>query len=320
VGCRARTTGRPEEALAVAQNLRERRIPCDVLTLDGRAAWRVETRFRFRVGPERFPIPRRARAIREQTLRVCVWEYPYVSCTRACFRELAQRGFLLTHAQRRSVRLRVGPRPRHEPFGDVSTPLPDSGIVDFTNPAAFAWWRDAHRALFADGVGVIKSDFGEHVPDDAVELQRRLGPALPQRLSAAVQPVRLRGDARVPARGRGRRWCGAARLDRQPALSHRLGRRSAERLGGPCRIAARRTVVGDERQPVSQLRHWRLLRRDATVGRAVPCVGCKQPSSARISACMGIGEREPWIHGPEVEAICRKWLAFRYRLIPYPRP
>ena len=31
----------------------------------------------------------------------------------------------------------------------------------------------------------------------------------------------------------------------------------------------------------------------------------------------GIGEREPWVFGPEIEAICRKWLAFRYRLIPY---
>jgi alpha-D-xyloside xylohydrolase len=31
----------------------------------------------------------------------------------------------------------------------------------------------------------------------------------------------------------------------------------------------------------------------------------------------GAGEREPWIFGPETEAVCRKWLAFRYRLIPY---
>ena len=31
----------------------------------------------------------------------------------------------------------------------------------------------------------------------------------------------------------------------------------------------------------------------------------------------GMGEREPWVYGPETEAICRKWLAFRYRLIPY---
>ena len=31
----------------------------------------------------------------------------------------------------------------------------------------------------------------------------------------------------------------------------------------------------------------------------------------------GIGEREPWAFGDEAEAIARKWLAFRYRLLPY---
>jgi alpha-D-xyloside xylohydrolase len=31
----------------------------------------------------------------------------------------------------------------------------------------------------------------------------------------------------------------------------------------------------------------------------------------------GIGEREPWAFGGEAEAIARKWLAMRYRLVPY---
>jgi len=31
----------------------------------------------------------------------------------------------------------------------------------------------------------------------------------------------------------------------------------------------------------------------------------------------GIGEREPWAFGIEAEAIAKKWLAIRYRLIPY---
>jgi alpha-D-xyloside xylohydrolase len=30
-----------------------------------------------------------------------------------------------------------------------------------------------------------------------------------------------------------------------------------------------------------------------------------------------LGEREPWTFGAEAEAVTRKWLAFRYRLIPY---
>jgi alpha-D-xyloside xylohydrolase len=31
----------------------------------------------------------------------------------------------------------------------------------------------------------------------------------------------------------------------------------------------------------------------------------------------GRGDREPWAFGAEAEAVCRKWLTFRYRLVPY---
>src|SRR2546422_4774362 len=33
----------PDEAIAVAEQLRARKIPCDVLSLDGRAVWDVQT-------------------------------------------------------------------------------------------------------------------------------------------------------------------------------------------------------------------------------------------------------------------------------------
>ena len=159
----------PEEALAVAQKLRERRIPCDVLTLDGRAAWRVETRFDFEWDEERFSDPRATLdAIHALDLKVCVWEYPYVSIHSQLFQQLAQRGYLLKTIDGDPYVFGWDVAPGTSPFGDVLTPLPESGIVDFTHPEAYAWWRDAHRALFADGVDVIKSDFGEQVPDDAV--------------------------------------------------------------------------------------------------------------------------------------------------------
>ena len=159
----------PEEAIEVAATLRERRIPCDVITLDGRAAWKVETRFNFQWDPDRFADARSSlAALKAHHLRVCVWEYPYVSVHDPLFAELAGRGFLLKNAAGDPLVFGWDTTPGTSPFGNVLTPLPPSGILDFTNPAAFAWWRDAHQTLFADGVDVIKSDFGEQVPDDAV--------------------------------------------------------------------------------------------------------------------------------------------------------
>ena len=159
----------PEEAAAVAAKLRAHRIPCDVLTLDGRAAWEVETRFDFEWDPERFPNPLASlAAIKEHNLRICVWEYPYVSVHSPLFEDLASRGYLLTTRDGEPYVFGWDTSPGTSPFGKVLTPLPESGIVDFTHPGAYVWWRDAHAALFADGVDVIKSDFGEQVPDDAV--------------------------------------------------------------------------------------------------------------------------------------------------------
>ena len=115
----------PEQAIDVAQKLRERRIPCDVLALDGRAAWNTETRFNFEWDADRFPDPKAALAqIRARNLRVCVWEYPYVSVHSRLFRELAQRGYLLKTANGDPYVFAWDRSPTTSPFGSVLTPLP----------------------------------------------------------------------------------------------------------------------------------------------------------------------------------------------------
>jgi alpha-D-xyloside xylohydrolase len=158
-----------DDAIAVASRLRERRIPADVITLDGRAAWDVETRFDFTWDSTRYPDPPAAIAkLKSHNLKVCVWEYPYVSVNSPLFQELASQQFLLTTQNGDPYVFSWDTAPESSPFGSVLTPLPESGIVDFTNPDAYAWWRDAHQPLFEDGIDVIKSDFGEQVPVDAV--------------------------------------------------------------------------------------------------------------------------------------------------------
>src|SRR4029079_1155461 len=139
----------PEDALAVAAKLRERKIPADVLTLDGRAAWDVDTRFDFSWDEKRFPDPAAALAkIKAHNLRVCVWEYPYVSVNSPLFQELASQQYLLLTQSGDPYVFAWDLSPATTPFGGVLTPLPESGIVDFTNPDAYAWWRDAHQPLF----------------------------------------------------------------------------------------------------------------------------------------------------------------------------
>jgi len=308
----------PEEAAAVAARLRERRIPCDVLTLDGRAAWQVGTRFNFRWDPERFPDPQGAlAAIKRHQLRVCVWEYPYVSIHDPLFQELFAKDYLLKNEHGDPYVFTWDTDPATSPFGNVLTPLPESGIVDFTHPGAYAWWRDAHQGLFEDGVDVIKSDFGEQVPDDAVasngDRGRRLHNVYPLLYNRCVWEATRKfapkenGAPMVWSRAAWSSqqrfpmgWGGDPQSDWEGLAASIRGGLSWGMSGNPYHSSDIGGFYGAEQPSAELFVRWL----QATVF----------SSHIRVH---GIGEREPWAFGDAAEAIARKWLAFRYRLIPY---
>lgn len=152
-----------DEILSAAKAVREQGLPCDVITFDGRAWQDTQTRFAFEWDASRYPDPRPViQALKKLDFKICVWEYPLISVAHDWFEEFANKGWLLTDR-------RNGKAYRYswdqQAFGKVLTPLPDSGIVDFTHPDAYAFWRDAHKPLFELGVDMIKVDFGEQLED-----------------------------------------------------------------------------------------------------------------------------------------------------------
>ena len=257
--------------------MRERRIPCDVLTLDGRAAWDVQTRFDFRVGPAALPRPAGdagedqgalAQGVR---LGIPVRVGPLAAVPGARRQALP--------AQDRDGDPYVfgwDTSPETSPFGDVLTPLPESGIVDFTNPAAYAWWRDAHEPLFEAGVDVIKSDFGEHVPDDAVAFNgdrgRRLHNVYPLLYNHCVfEATRKFGAQDTPPMVWGRAgWAGSQRYPIQWGGDPQS---DWEGLAASIRGGLSWGMSG---VPYHATRHRRLLRLGAAVAGALPALAADE--------------------------------------------
>ncbi len=309
-----------DEAMAVAEEVRARKIPCDVLVLDGRAVWEVRTRFDFQWDRLRYPEPASTFArMKRHSLRICVWEYPYVSVHSALFAELAAKRFLLTTAAGEPYVFSWDTAPATSPFSGMLTPLPDSGILDFTNPAAYAWWRDAHEPLFKAGVDVIKSDFGEQVPDDAVAFNGDRGvrlhnvyPLLYNRCvyeatkrfaPAATQPPIVwsragwTGSQRYPVQ-----WGGEPQSDWEGLAASIRGGLSWGMSGAPYHSSDIGGFYGSE-QPSAEL-YLRWLQMSVF------------SSHMRLH---GLGAREPWAFGEDTETIARQWIEFRYRLLPYLR-
>jgi alpha-D-xyloside xylohydrolase len=309
----------PQDAIDAAKEVRRRNIPCDVITIDGRAAWEVRTRFDFRWDPARYDDPKRILGeLRAQDLKVCVWEYPFVSVHNPLFRELEAKGWLLKKADGSAYVFDWVKDPTDDPFGKVLTPLPPSGALDFTHPEAARFWADSHDRLFDVGIDVIKSDFGEQVEDDMVaangDTGRRLHNVYPLLYNRCVYGATKRYNERT---GRGApmvwgrdgfigsqclpvQWGGDPQSDWEGMAASIRGGLSYGLSGVPYHATDVGGFYGAEQPSAELYLRW--------------------TANAIFSSHFryhGIGEREPWAFGEEAERVARRLLALRYRLIPY---
>ena len=105
--------------------------------------------------PATFPDPKgMLDRLHERGLQVCVWINPYIAQRSHLFDEGRELGYLVTRAD-----------------GSVwQWDMWQAGmaLVDFTNPAAVAWYQGKLRALLDMGVDCFKTDFGERIPTDVV--------------------------------------------------------------------------------------------------------------------------------------------------------
>ena len=300
-----------DELLSTAREIRRRGMPCDTITLDGRAWQDTETRFSFDWDATRYPDPASVLAeLKSMDFKICLWEYPLISVKNPLFRELAEKGWLLK--DRRTGKAYEYEWDR-EPFGDVLTPLPNSGLLDFTHPDAYAYWRDRHEELFSIGVDMIKADFGEQAPDDAVAHNGETGRALhnvyaflynqcvyeaAERYSKSGAFLFSRsswtGCQRFPSQ-----WGGDPQADWEGLAASLRGGLSWGMTGAPFYATDVGGFYGDRRDPKLYVR-WL--------------------QAAVFSAHMrlhGIGDREPWSYGPTAEAAATEALNLRYQLLPY---
>ncbi len=300
-----------EELLSVAKEVRKRGMPCDTITLDGRAWLDTDTRFSFEWDKKRYPDPKAVLdQLKAMSFKICIWEYPMISVKNPLFQELSDKGWLLKdHNSGQAYRYQWDT----SPFGEVLTPLPDSGILDFTHPEAYQFWHNRHKDLFDVGVDMIKADFGEQITDDVIahngEHGRQLHNVYAYLYNKCVYEAAETfstngaflfsraswiGCQQFPSQ-----WGGDPQADWEGLAASLRGGLSWGMSGAPFYATDIGGFYGDTRDPTLYVR-W--------------------IQAAVFSAHMrlhGIGDREPWSYGPEAEAAAMKALHLRYQLLPY---
>lgn len=151
------------EVEQVVKTSQEKGIPLGVINLDARSWMRADYRTDFEWDTSRFDhysefIPK----LREQGIQTCLWENPYVSSKSELFTIAKESGFFAKDKKGNTLEFYWVPR------GLKGFPeTPSAGIVDFTNPEAWTWWKQLHKPYIKAGVQCFKTDFGEEIPPEA---------------------------------------------------------------------------------------------------------------------------------------------------------
>lgn len=147
------TTSYDEETVtSFIDGMDERKIPLQIFHFD--CFWMKEFELcGFEWDKSQFPDPTAMLSrLKDRGLGISVWINPYVSQHTVMFDEGMENGYFIKNKDGSIFQCDIW--------------APGLAIVDFTNPAACAWFAAKIRRLCEMGVNCIKTDFGERIPTD----------------------------------------------------------------------------------------------------------------------------------------------------------
>lgn len=144
-----------EEGLEIAKQLRQHKIPSDVIHFD--TGWfGVDWQCDYEFAKDRFKDPEgMLDQMRKDGFHTCLWQLPYFTPKNRFFREIVEKGMHVKNA-------------------DGGMPYEDA-VLDFSNPQTVSWYQSKIEGLMRRGVSTIKCDFGEAAPYDGFYYSGRGG-------------------------------------------------------------------------------------------------------------------------------------------------
>lgn len=295
-----------QDIRAIARKLREQNFPADVFHLD---CWwqKPGTWSSLQWNDAAIPDARGLITdLRSQGFHVSVWEQPYV--------EEGSPGYV--SAVQHDVVLKRFDRPT-EPWlgvlwGDVD-PVCRVAVVDFTHPEIQEWYRAHHRELLDWGVEVLKADFGEEIPANAVNYEGFSGSQMRNLFALDYIETVFKTVREVHPAGMVLARSGYSGMQRYPAAWPGDPHPTLDDL--------RLVVNGGLNAAASGIAFWAMdiagfkdeLEPDVYVRWAQAGLFAPLARFHRVSRPL------PWDYGEEALSIVRETARLRYRFMPYIR-
>lgn len=282
-----------EEVLSVAEELRERDIPCDVMNIDTdwfEVPWACDWKF----GRQNFPHPETMiKKLEEMGIKLCLWQKPYITAEYLpkLLEELDKKGWIPHNSQDKIARA--------------------NPVIDLSNPECVRWYKEQLASLHRMGVKVIKTDMGEGVPAEgnyfgySGEEIRNIYTYLYSRAAyeaaceAGCEPILWGRSTYAGGQKYPLHWAGDPFTDFDGL---RYSIRSGLSMGMSGFTYWSHDIGGFLGRPTEQV-YIRWMQAGMFCSHA-RCHGADNP-------------REPWTFGERAERIFRKYDKLRYRLFPY---
>lgn len=282
-----------EEVLAIANEMRNRRIPCDVINIDTdwfEIPWACDWKF----GKHNFPDPEgMINKLADMGIKLCLWQKPYITIESLpeLTEEMKEKGWI--------------------PLNEYGEEARSNPVIDLSNPECVRWYKDQLIALHKMGVKVIKTDMGEGVPPEggyygySGQEIRNIYPYLYSKaayeaaVEAGCEPIlwgrsTYAGGQKYPIH-----WAGDPFTDFDGL---RFSIRSGLSMGMSGFTYWSHDIGGFLGRPTKEV-YIRWMQ----AGMFCSHTRCHGANNAR----------EPWTFGEDAETIFRKFDVLRYRLIPY---
>jgi len=148
--------------------MQRRELPLSVFHFD--CFWMREFQWcDFEWDPRGFPDPAGMLArLKAKGLKISLWINPYVAQQSPLFAQGVESGYFIKRSDGAGSHGGNGNGNGNGHVWQTDLWQPGMAIVDFTNPAATAWYQGHLRRLLAMGVDCFKTDFGERIPETGV--------------------------------------------------------------------------------------------------------------------------------------------------------